>query len=203
VVRAGGPPLVVRGSQVSPRRQLALVVVGCAAGGVLALVAAGRPWEVVITPRPAPLPDLRTERTGADLWPWLPALAWVAVAGAGALLATRAVARQAVGGLLVLAGGGLVLAGAVGLGREGPVTGWPALAGLAGLAVAGAGLTAGLRGRRWPALAPRYQRPAPARRPSPDRQSGRDRPPGPDLPPPDRPDLLWDALDRGEDPTAR
>jgi hypothetical protein len=184
---------------VSPRRQLALVVVGCAAAAVLALVAAGRAWEVVVTLRPSPLPDLRVERTGGDLRPWLPALGWVGLAGAGALLATRGAARRLVGGLLVLAGVGLVVAGgsAVVAARS-PV--WPVLAGLAGLVVAGAGAVAVAGGRHWPVMGARYQRPAgPGRvRDRPDRPAG-DRLDQPGA----RPEALWDALDRGEDPTAR
>lgn len=195
----------------SPRRQLGLVVLVCAAGAVLALVAAGRPWEVTVTPRPAPLPDLRTVHTGADRWPWLPALAWVGLAGAGALVATRGAARRVVGGLLLLAGAGLGGAGLAGTGAGGS---WPVLAGLAGLAVAGAGATALAGGRRWPAMGARYQRagrggtagqagtagragtegrgraaPDPAGRSGPELRS--------------RPELLWEALDRGEDPTDR
>ena len=172
----------------SARRLLSVVVLACAAGAVLALVAAGQPWEVVVTVRPAPLPELRTERTGGDRYPWLPALAWVGLAGAGALVATRRAARRLVGGLLALAGLGLAGLGLVVAG--GLAAGWPALAGLGGLVVAGAGVAAVARGRGWPALGARYQRPLPAE-------------PAPAEPSPDRPELLWDALDRGEDPTAR
>jgi hypothetical protein len=172
---------------VSPRRQLALVVLLCAAGALLALLAAGRPWEVAVPDRPPPLPDLRAERTGADLQPWLPALAWVGLAGAGALLATRAAARRVVGGLLVLTGAGLGLASADAAARAGGVAGVAALAGLAGLVVAGAGGAAVGYGRRWPAMGGRYERPDRRERPVP----------------PGHPEAWWDALDRGEDPTAR
>ena len=82
----------------SRRRELVLAVVGCTAGAALALYAASRTWTVAVHPRPAPLPPVRQTRTGADLAPWLPALALVGLAGAGALVATRGVARLAVGG---------------------------------------------------------------------------------------------------------
>lgn len=172
----------------SPRRQLALVVVGCAAAAVLALVATGRPWQVELAVRPAPLSDLRIERTGGQLRPWLPALAWVGLAGAGALLATAATARRVVGGLLVLAGAGLAAGGLTAAGGAEPSPAWPVLAGLAGLLLAGAGVAAVVASRRWPALGARYQRPRP---PRPESTAAR------------RPEALWEALDRGEDPTAR
>ena len=61
--------------------------------------------------------DLRTARTGADVEPWVVGLALVALAGTGALLATRGWLRRVLGGLLALAGLG-VAAGAV-AGRAG------------------------------------------------------------------------------------
>lgn len=181
----------------SPRRQLTLVVLGCAAAAGLALVVADRPWEAVVTVRPVPLPELRTVRTGGDLRPWLPALAWVGLAGAGALLATRAAARRLVGGLLVLTGAGLATGALTAL-SPGRSLLWPVLTGLAGAAVAGAGAAAGLAGQRWPALGARYQRPAASGRPA-----AAGHPTEAAEEPPTRPDELWDALDRGEDPTAR
>jgi hypothetical protein len=184
------------------RRQLAVVVLACAAGAVLALVAAARPWAVELAVRPAPLPDLRTERTGGDRYPWLPALAWVGLAGAGAVLATRGTVRRLLGGLLMLAGAGVVAGAAGGAGAGGsPV--WPVLAGLGGLAVVAAGAAAVLRGSRWPAMSARYERPAS----SPEPPTPEPAAPGPAVAdregPAARPELLWDALDRGEDPTAR
>jgi hypothetical protein len=171
----------------SPRGRLALVVVACAAAAVLALVAAGRPWEVEVTVRPAPLPELRTGRRGGDLRPWLPALGWVGLAGAGALLATRGVARRVVGGLLVLAGLGLAIGGGSAVAGADPSPVWPVLTGLAGLVVTAAGGAAVAGGRHWPAMGARYERPV--REPA----GGA----------PDHPEALWDALDRGEDPTVR
>jgi hypothetical protein len=169
------------------RRGLALVVVVCAAAAVLVLVVVGRTWAVEVTPRPAPLPELREEQTGGALRPWLPALGWVALAGAGALLATGGYARRAVGGLLVLAGAGIV-AGSLTTG----LGGWPVLAAVGGAAVAVAGALAIGYGRRWPAMGARYERAEPwsgsRTTADPSRRS---------------PEQLWEALDRGEDPTAR
>jgi Tryptophan-associated transmembrane protein (Trp_oprn_chp) len=165
---------------VTGRRGFALVVVVCAAAAVLVLLVAGRTWTVELVTRPAPLPELRTAHTGGALRPWLPALGWVALAGAGTLLATRGVARRAVGGLLVLAGAGVAAGAATAL-----TGGWPALAAAGGLVIAAAGGLAVRYGRAWPAMAARYERtraPAQAH---------------------DGPERLWEALDRGEDPTAR
>ena len=121
-----------------PRRRAA-----CLAGAGLALYAATRIWSVAVTTRPG-LPDLRSTRTGAAAQPWLIALALVALAGTGALLATRGVLRRGLGGLLV--------AGRGGRGGRGAIT---ARAGLAGRGVdrrAGrlrAGRRADRRGAAW------------------------------------------------------
>ena len=58
----------------------------------------------------------------------------------------------------------------------------------AGSGAAPAGVTA--RGRRWPAMGARYERSATADRPAP---AGADRPRAPAE--------IWDAIDRGTDPT--
>jgi Tryptophan-associated transmembrane protein (Trp_oprn_chp) len=161
------------------RRELAVAVLLCAAGAGTVLIAARQTWVVELTPRPAPLPELRDEQTGGALRPWLPALGWVALAGAGALLAVRGALRRVLGGLLALAGaaivpGALTVAG-----------GWPVLAAAGGLAVVAAGAVTVARGGRWPSMGARYERAA--------RTSQREADPA----------QLWQALDRGEDPTAR
>jgi hypothetical protein len=173
---------------------LVLAVLVCVAGAGLALLAARASWAVEVTVRPAPLPDLRTEHTGGDVRPWLPAVAWVALAGAGALLATRTVVRQVVGGLLVLAGAGIAL----GAGTSGAPGGWPVLAAAGGLAVVGAGGLTVARSRAWPAMGTRYERGTPT--------SGAPTPGTPTKPAKAQaeaaPEEIWNALDRGEDPTA-
>lgn len=154
----------------TPRRELAYTVLLCVVGAGLALFAASRTWAVEVVPRPAPLPPARTPQAGGPL---LSALAVAALAGAGALPATRGRARTALGVLLVAAGVGIVAAAAPSL-----PAGWPALCALGGGAVAAAGALAVVRGRRWSGMGTRYERAAPV--------TGSD---------------LWDALDRGEDPT--
>jgi LPXTG-motif cell wall-anchored protein len=152
-------------------RDRTVAVAACVVGAGLALTE-------VMSARPAPLPPVHELKTGSALAPWLPALGLVALAGAGALLATRGLVRAAVGVLLLFCGFGLI-AGAAGH----LPGGWPVATALGGLLVAGAGGLTLVRGRRWPALGTRYERPAgAARSPQTDAE-------------------LWDALDRGDDPT--
>jgi hypothetical protein len=175
------------------RRELAYAMIACLAGAGLAVFAATRTWIVEEGYQVAPLPPLGLERSGADLVPWLPAVALVGLAGAGAVLATRGVARLIAG--VLLSGCGLMVAvgAAPRLGDDSVL--WPAVAGLGGLVLAAAGVLVVLRGRRWPALGARYERRPPgavdpgAR--GPDRDTG------------DATGEAWAALDRGEDPTDR
>ncbi|HEX8630885.1 MAG TPA: Trp biosynthesis-associated membrane protein [Catenuloplanes sp.] len=137
----------------------------CLVGAGLTLIAVGRTWALEVTDRPGALPDLRQARTGAAILAWLPPLAVVGLAGAGALLATRGLVRRLLG-LLLLVSGAAVAAGAgfalvaVDRGAAGPAAvGWPLLC-LAGGLLAGAGAAlAAARGHTWPAMGARYERP--------------------------------------------
>jgi uncharacterized membrane protein (TIGR02234 family) len=171
------------------RRSYLLTLVACLAGAGLAAYAATRVWSVDVVTRPG-MSDLRTTRTGADLEPWLIGLAVVALAGTGALLATHGRVRRGLGVLLALAGAGVVagaIAGRVGLeaGSASPV--WPIACALGGAIVVAGGVTAARFGHQWPAMSARYERrparTAPADTPADHRAA-------------------WDALDRGDDPTA-
>lgn len=163
------------------RRALTLAVLACVVGSAVALGAATRTWTVEVATRPDPLPPLRHARTGSALLPWLPALAVVALAGAGALLATRRTGRVAVGVLLVVSGAGVLAGGIYGLVAVDSVRAvWPTLCVLGGGLVAVVGALTVVRARDWPSLGTRYER-RPAARAETD---------------------LWSALDRGEDPTA-
>jgi Tryptophan-associated transmembrane protein (Trp_oprn_chp) len=178
-------------------RRLAVAVLCCAGAAGLAVFAASRTWATSTTLRPAPLPAIVTARTGADLLPILPALCLVAVAGAGALMATRGAPRAALGALLVLCGGGIVVsAGAAVLGGlADPGTGVTrhlsvlafALAALcvaAGVVITTVGVLAVRHRASWPSLGARFER-----RGGTVPRTGQDQ-------------RLWDAFDRGEDPTA-
>jgi uncharacterized membrane protein (TIGR02234 family) len=194
------------GTGVTGRRLLAYTVVVCLGGAGLALYGVTRVWSVVVTARPG-LSDVRATRTGAEVLPWLPALALVGLAGAGALLATRGRARRILGGVLAGVGGGIV-AGAV-AGRVGLDTGvaagggvvWPAACVLGGVLVALGGWRAVRQGHRWPSMGARYER-RPAD-PVGDPGTDQSRAAGPvDTRPVDT-RAAWDALDRGDDPTLR
>jgi hypothetical protein len=97
---------------------------------------------------------------------------------------------------------------------------WPALAAVGGAVLLAAGLTAVIRGRRWPGMSARYDRPfphastagTPARPPGVDPATGRAPATGdPSSPAGTQPGdavagdrrerTLWEALDRGVDPT--
>ena len=207
-----------------PSRRLAYAVLTCLAGAGLALYAATRVWSLHVVTRSG-LPDLRTARTGAEQAPVLVGLALVALAGAGALLATRGRVRRMLGGLLVLAGTGVAAAAVLGragldAGRAGAgATVWPAACVLGGAMIVAAGVAAARHGHRWPAMGSRYERGrVPPPREEPAATTGPLPPAGHTLPHtprdrsayPDRSDgvqapvdtrAAWDALDRGDDPT--
>jgi hypothetical protein len=175
------------------RRELAVAVLACAAGAGLVLLAASRTWSVTQVIRPAPQPQTQTTHTGVSIIPWIDAVALVGLAGAGALLATRGRARTVVGVLLIIAGIGVLGGGidaAATASHVQPV--WPVLCSVGGLAICYGGLIAVLRGRGWPAMGRRYERPIS----EPVEYVERGGPSRSDV-------AMWDALDRGEDPTRR
>jgi uncharacterized membrane protein (TIGR02234 family) len=193
----------------SDRRELTAAVLGGAAAGGLALMAGGQRWADVTVERPAPLPPVHAVVTGADVAPLVPATGLVLLAAAVALFAVRGAGRVVVGLLTAVAGGVLGWAGLRALtggldaaavaeagGRPGDSVvelsaGWPVLAVGAGAVGLAAGLLVVLRGRRWPGMGRRYERPdaaapRPAERPRTEEE---------------RAQAAWQALDRGEDPT--
>jgi uncharacterized membrane protein (TIGR02234 family) len=197
---------------VSERRELTAAAIGAALGGGLALSAGGQRWASVTVERPAPLPPVGAALSGADAAPLVPAAGLVLLAAAVALFAVRGAGRLLVGLLTALAGGALTWSGiralTVGMdaaaanlpggGGSGDaaveLSGWPLLAVVAGLLGVAAGLLVVVRGRQWPAMGRRYERAgtangATAPRPAPRTDE-------------DRAQAAWQALDRGEDPTA-
>jgi uncharacterized membrane protein (TIGR02234 family) len=193
------------------RRSYYLALLACLAGAALALYAITRTWSIHLTPRPG-MSALREARTGTDIEPWVTGLALVALAGTGALLATSGWARRAVGLLLALAGAGIVT-GAI-LGRAGLDPGsagaagttWPILCALGGLIVLAGGATAARLGHRWPRMSARYDRkpvpPPRAEMPAAAAQAEQPAPPSVHSTSVADHRAAWDALDRGDDPTA-
>lgn len=172
------------------RRAMGYVVAGCLGGAGLSLIATRQQWAVRVTRREPPLSPLRETFTGADLVPWLPAVALVALAAGVAVLATRGVGRLLVG--VVALGCGLAIMAGAGYGMTvAPAGGWIdgtwPLAGLAGgLMVAVAAMLVVRNGRAWPSMGARYERGHPG---DPTMVTDHD------------PARMWDALDEGADPT--
>jgi Tryptophan-associated transmembrane protein (Trp_oprn_chp) len=172
----------------SVRRDLAVTVGECVLGALLALLAVSRTWRVVTEAGPVRLPSHRL--SGGSVLPWAPALALVGLAGAAALVAVRGWLRSALAGVLMLAG--LTLAvGGIYVAAAGRGNAWSLLCAIGGVLVGHAGLKALLRGGSWPALGSRYERAA-----EPVEYVERGGPSRSDV-------AMWDALDRGEDPTRR
>ena len=203
-----------------PRRELTVAVLLCALAGGLALSAAGQPWADVTITRQPPLPPTEAVVTGSQAAPLVAAAGLLLLAAALAVIAVRGAGRLVVGLLVAGAGGVLGWSGlrgvtgqldlgvgdvgsGVGLGGAAvtadAVPGWPALTLVAGVLGVLAGLLVVLRGRSWPGMGKRYERPgqerpgqpaaaAPARAARPETDE-------------DRHQAAWKALDRGDDPT--
>lgn len=193
------------------RREPLLAALLCVLGAFVVLGGAGRAWVLVGAASPL-LESREVGVTGADLAPGLRALGLVGLAGVPALAASRGRGRQLVGLVLLLVGacvmavvvrlelsrlglGGMALvsdpvreAGGAS-GESFDLTVWSVLTAFGGLVLLLAGLLVMVRGGQWAALGRRYEAPA-----------AREEVAAPDAPVAER--ELWEALDRGEDPTA-
>ncbi|GAA3034762.1 TIGR02234 family membrane protein [Streptomyces glomeratus] len=191
----------------SGRRSLALALLSGAVGAAVALLASRQSWSagtVTVAGGDFPLTAKGSEVTGVPA-----ALAIVGLAALVAVFAVRRAGRLLVSGLLALSGAGTVAAALLGA-TDGSAldekaaqaagdtsatafalthTVWPYVAAAGGALLLLAGLLALRFGRLWPAMSGRYERDG---TPRPRRAKPVD---------PDRPEDLWKALDRGEDPT--
>ena len=200
------------------RRQLSVPVGLCLAASSGALVAAGRIWATGTVAAIPPLPAQELAITGAGAGTPVRGLAVVGLAGTVAVIAARGWLRPLVGALLLLAGMGIVAAslgfdpGAALADASFPASGrmvaeagttpWPALSAACGAGLALAGLLVVLRGRGGGGLSQKYDSPV-AGPAAADSGSA-----GPtvgaveqDAAASER--ALWEALDRGEDPTGK
>ncbi|MFJ3188070.1 TIGR02234 family membrane protein [Streptomyces halstedii] len=191
------------------RRSLAAGLLLGAAGATVVLLASGRTWaegRAAVGGGTLPL-----SADGRDVTSLPAALAVVGLAALVAVFAVRGAGRLLVAGLLAVSGLGAGLSAFAGASDSAALdekaaqttgntaatvealshTAWPYLTAAGGLLILLAGLLALRYGRHWPAMSGRYERdgtprPRKAPRTAPD---------------PDRPEDLWKALDRGEDPT--
>ena len=189
----------------SRRGELGVAVAAVICGGSLAVLGAGRAWVRGSAAAGPGLPLIELAPTGRELAPGVVALALVALAGVLALVATRGLGRILVGVVVAVAGIGLAVLAATAkdetaalvqasaaLGTTTPeITGvagtpWPLITAAAGALVSTGGALIILRGSRWAGLGQRFETatgaPVPAE-PGPQERH------------------LWDAQNRGEDPT--
>jgi uncharacterized membrane protein (TIGR02234 family) len=183
-------------------------------GAAGALLAATRPWQVVRLRQPPPLPDELLSLSGRTVDAAVTALAVVALAGAVAVLATRGAARRVVGVVLVLAGGAVVWRAVaassavsaarartlllqhhpgapIGSGNAPHVSSsllWPIVTVICGSLILVAGVLVSARGHRWASLSSRYE----SQTADAGAEGGTARAAA----------SMWNALDRGDDPTA-
>ena len=207
---SAAPPAAGSPRHVSGRRSLAAALLLGAAGSALVFLAAGKPWSTGTTASAGG--QLPVAATGQAVTGLPDALALVGLAALVAVFAVRRTGRVVVSLLLALCGAGTIAAAAAGAadtnaldaaaakasGLSGTTvqhvahTGWAWAALLGGALLLAAGLLAVARGTLWPAMSGRYERGAdPARRPQRFQRA----------PDPERPEEMWKALDRGEDPT--
>ncbi|MFF3463071.1 TIGR02234 family membrane protein [Streptomyces sp. NPDC001984] len=189
------------------RRSLAVALLCGALGAAVALLATRQRWSegtTTVAGGAFPLTASGSDVTGVPA-----ALAIVGLAALVAVFAVRRAGRFAVAALLALSGAGTVAAALSGASDGSALdekaaeatgdssatvaalthTGWPYVAAAGGVLLLLAGLLALRYGRLWPAMSGRYER-------------GTARPRRAAAPvDPDRPEDLWKALDRGEDPT--
>lgn len=185
------------------RRELAVAALLGAAGAVLVVGFAGRTWATVDERAPG-LEPLSQALTGRSLSGVIAALGWAGLAGLAALFATRGWVRVAVGVLLTGFGLAVAIAAPAAVHRSHVISvageksnlaklaadttvhtnAWWTLALVGGVLLVAAGLLTVVRGRRWPGMSARYDRPSAA---------------APAVS--DDPASLWKSMDRGEDPT--
>ncbi|MFF7749943.1 TIGR02234 family membrane protein [Streptomyces sp. NPDC007971] len=191
----------------SGRRSLAVALMCGALGAAVALLATRQRWAegtASVAGGTFPLTARGSDVTGIPA-----ALAIVGLAALVAVFAVRRAGRFVVAAVLALSGAGIVVAALVGASDSSALdekaaqttgntsatvaalshTGWPYVAAAAGVLILLAGLLALRYGRLWPAMSGRYERGA-------DRPRRKARPVDPE-----RPEEIWKALDRGEDPT--
>ncbi|MFJ6936133.1 TIGR02234 family membrane protein [Streptomyces sp. NPDC101132] len=202
------PRTAPRSAVPAGRRSVAVALLLGALGATVVLLASGRTWArgtAAIGGGTLPLTADGRAVTGVPA-----ALAIVGLAALVAVFAVRGAGRLLVAGLLALSGAGAAVAAVLGASDRAALddqaarttadtaatvaglthTAWPWVTAAGAALILVAGLLALRYGKSWPAMSGRYERdgsPRPRRAPA--------------AVDPDRPEDLWKALDRGEDPT--
>lgn len=189
------------------RLSLAVALLSGALGATVALLATRQQWSAgtaTVAGGDFPLTAKGSDVTGVPA-----ALAIVGLAALVAVFAVRKAGRFAVSGLLALSGVGIIAAALVGVNDSSALdeqaatasgdaaatvaalshTAWPYVTAVGGALILLAGLLALRYGGSWPAMSGRYER------------DGSPRVRRPKAVDPERPEEMWKALDRGEDPT--
>lgn len=213
----GGSAGDVGGAGGTARRELRLAVLLGLLGSGLVLLAVRQTWLSIASGDSLTIDAVRTTVRGSSVSDFAQPGGLVGIAGVLAIAATRRLGRVVVGALVLAAAVAVVIdvlgiltagvvATAVSNAAEGSCasglrdgaqqclssfrdaqesTLWPLLTVVGAVALAAAGLLVAIRGRRWAALSSSYQPPVAREKAAPVTDKG-----------------VWDALDRGDDPTA-
>nr|WP_209311033.1 TIGR02234 family membrane protein [Streptomyces spiramenti] len=198
---------------------MALTLASGAAGAAVVLVSSGQTWAEGSAA--AAGGTLAVDASGNAVSGLPSALALVGLAALVAVFAVRRTGRRVVSAVLALSGAGATATALVGSADTAALesaaaeatgltqvavtavshTAWPWVSAVGGLLLLTAGVVALAYGGRWPAMSGRYERSGPRReRRGPRADDGPDA--GGSAPKgEERPDEMWKALDRGEDPT--
>lgn len=191
------------------RRWYAVTLLVMGLGGLGAVVAYGATWVTATVPVFAgePTPTRIVELTGSMLIPFGSAAGWVGLASMAGVIATRSWGRVGIGVIAALAGAAAGVPAIAFLLSRGPLVNsaldgdeasavqgnaWWLIAALSGLAVMASGLLTARFGRTWSAMSSRYERERGTQ--GREDEGGGEQGRGGSL-------QMWDALDRGEDPT--
>ncbi|MEU0987052.1 TIGR02234 family membrane protein [Streptomyces sp. NPDC005953] len=188
------------------RRTLVLALLLGAIGAAVVLLTSGQTWAEGTAEVGGG--TLALDAEGRDVTGVPAALAVVGLAALVAVFAVRRAGRVLVAAVLALSGAGAALAAFRGAYDSSALdaeaarttgnasatidalthTAWPFVTTAAGVLILLAGVLALRYGRQWPSMSGRYERESTPRAAKPPAD-------------PDRPEELWKALDRGEDPT--
>jgi uncharacterized membrane protein (TIGR02234 family) len=182
------------------RRAPAIAILGCALGGLLVLLSAGRQWAHTSLTGVDGTGRSTLSVTGHQVAPSITAVGIALIALAAAILASNGILRRVVGVLVVLVAGAAIGAavtargdvstalrhrevGSTGLAVHASANGWWILTVVGGLLALAAGVLTVFYSEQWSRMGEKYDAPS-ATRPAKDPAT-----------------VAWEALDRGEDPT--